>query len=88
MRLPPRTWLGKLRLLAVASAAALTILLVAVVVFWPVMSFVVAALLALYGAVTVVAVGTLIVYLALRRRRLDALRLDWRDEEAPTTAVY
>ncbi len=83
MRLFPRTWKGKLRVLALAPLGLALMALAITVVFWTVMSFVVAALFALYGALIVVVGLSLAGYMFWRRAKVGGLRVGWHDDGSP-----
>ena len=87
MRLFPRTWKGKLWALALAPLGLVVIALAVTVVFWSVMSFVLAALFALYGALIVGLVLCLAGYMFWRRAKLAGLRVGWRDSDGPPSSL-
>ena len=88
MRLFPRTWKGKLSALALAPLGLLVVFLAVTVVFWPVMSFVLAALFALYGALVVLLVLCFAGYVLWRRSMLGALRVGWRDSDGSPPSLH
>jgi hypothetical protein len=73
MRLVPRTWKGKLRALGLLPFVLLAVYLVFTVVFWSAMSFVLAALFALHGALVALVAIAFFGYVIWRRRRLAFL---------------
>lgn len=81
MRLVPPTWKGKLKALALLPPIVLAICVALTVVFWSAMSFVLAALFALYGALITLLWVAFVGYLIRRRTRLVAL--DSPRDEAP-----
>ena len=86
MRIVPHTLKGKVLAALLGLAALLTLALVLLVVFWTWLSYVLVAVLMLYGfVITLLAVG-LFVYLVWKRRKLTALRLDWTDSEARSSS--
>ena len=81
MRLIPPTWKGKLQALALIPLIVPAVYVVVTVVFWPAMSFVLAALFALYGALLTLLWAAFMGYLVWRRSRLVSLDSRW-DEVA------
>ena len=82
MRLVPPTWTGKAQALTIIPPLAALAALVVTVLFWPVMSFVLAALFAFYGALIAALTVGFAVYLGMRRTRFSALREHWQEAEA------
>ncbi len=80
MRLVPRTAKGKLLAALATPPSILAAYLVLTWAFWSVMSFVLAALLALAGGALTLLTVAFLGYLVFRRRKLGALRRAWEDE--------
>ena len=82
MSLVPPTLKGKVLAASIALIALFAVAVALLVVFWAWLSYVLAAALALYGALITLAGAGLAAYLVWRRRKLTALRIDWMDREA------
>ncbi len=81
MRIIPPTLKGKVVAALLGLAALITLALALLVVFWTWLSYVLVAVLILYGAVIVLLALGLLGYLVRRRQKLTALRLEWTDGE-------
>ncbi|MBM4436504.1 MAG: hypothetical protein FJ029_04560 [Actinobacteria bacterium] len=74
MRLVPRTWKGKLRAAGLTVVALGVAYVVATVVFWRVMAYVLAGILAFAGVAALVLGASFGLYLIVRRRQWMSTR--------------
>jgi hypothetical protein len=81
VRIVPRTLKGKVVAAILGLAALVTLAVALLLVFWTWLSYVLVAVLILYGTVIALLALGLMGYLVWQRRKLTALRLDWTDGE-------
>ena len=81
MRIIPPTLKGKVVAALLGLAAPITLALTLLVVFWTWLSYVLVAVLILYGTVVVLLALGLLGYLVWQRQKLTTLRREWTDGE-------